>query len=110
MTKKDSKSDEFAVIKTGGKQHIVRVGDVLNVEKLSADKDKVSFDNVLLVVRNGEVKLGEPAVSGAKVEAKLLENGKNKKVTVIRYKAKSRYFKKHGHRQPFSRIEITAIK
>jgi large subunit ribosomal protein L21 len=108
----------FAVIKTGGKQYKVAEGDVLNIEKLyknGADTntparvgEEVVFDEVLLVA-NGEVKVGKPKVAGAKVMAKILEEGKGKKKIVFRYKSKTRYKKKKGHRQPYTKIQITKI-
>ncbi|KKS12708.1 MAG: 50S ribosomal protein L21 [Candidatus Yanofskybacteria bacterium GW2011_GWA1_41_6] len=98
----------FAVIKTGGKQYKVAEGDVLRVEKLETDGKKVVFDNVLLVV-NGEVKLGKPVVSGAKVSAKVLEEGKGEKKMVFKFKSKTRQHKKKGHRQPYTKIQITKI-
>jgi len=99
----------FAVIKTGGKQYKVAEGDVLSVEKLSHKDKKVSFDEVLLVVNSKDVKVGKPTVSGAKVEAEVLEEGKGKKKIVFRYKSKTRYKKKKGHRQPFTKVKITKI-
>ena len=98
----------FAVIKTGGKQYKVAEGDVLRVEKLETKDGEVVFDNVLLVV-NGEVKLGQPIVSGAKVSAKVIEEGKGEKKMVFKYKSKTRQHKKKGHRQPYTKIEITKI-
>lgn len=98
----------FAVIKTGGKQYKVAEGDVLYIEKLVHDGDEVVFDNVLLVV-NGSVKVGKPAVSGAKVTAKVLEDGKGDKKMVFRYKSKTRQHKKKGHRQPFTKVQILKI-
>jgi large subunit ribosomal protein L21 len=101
---------DFAIIETGGKQYKASVGSVLRVEKLpTAEKagDKVSFDKVLLVAGK-ETKIGAPYV-GSKVEAEVVETGRLPKVTVIKYKAKSRYFKKRGHRQPYAKVKITAI-
>ena len=98
----------FAVIKTGGKQYKVAEGDVLRVEKLETKEGEVVFDNVLLVV-NGEVKLGQPVVSGAKVTAKVLEEGKGEKKMVFRYKSKTRQHKKKGHRQPYTKVQILKI-
>ena len=98
----------FAVIKTGGKQYKVAEGDVLRVEKLEFKDGNVVFDEVLLVV-NGEVKVGQPIVSGAKVTAKVLEEGKGEKKMVFRYKSKTRQHKKKGHRQPYTKIQITKI-
>ncbi|MBI2048412.1 MAG: 50S ribosomal protein L21 [Parcubacteria group bacterium] len=100
----------MAVIKTGGKQYLVKEGDVLSVEKLEgkAEGAKVSFDEVLLV-DDGATKVGEPHVKGAKVAAEVLEADRGKKITVIKYKQKSRYFKKRGHRQPFTKVKITSV-
>lgn len=97
-----------AVVKTGGKQYLVKEGDVLAVEKLNADKS-VDFDEVLLVDDGAATKLGTPTVSGAKVKAEVVEQGRRAKVVVIRYRAKSRYFKKNGHRQPYTKVKITSI-
>lgn len=98
----------FAVIKTGGKQYKVAEGDVLRVEKLESKNGNIVFDKVLLVV-NGEVKLGQPVVSGAKVTAKVLEEGKGEKKMVFKFKSKTRQHKKKGHRQPYTKIQITKI-
>ena len=98
----------FAVIKTGGKQYKVAEGDVLYIEKLVHESDEVVFDNVLLV-SNGSLKVGKPSVSGAKVTAKVLEDGKGDKKMVFRYKAKTRYKKKKGHRQPYTEVKILNI-
>ena len=100
----------FAIIKTGGKQYKVAEGDILSVEKLDSVKDsEVSFDEVLLVVDGEDVKVGRPKVGGAKVIAKVLEEGKGDKKMVFRYKSKTRQYKKKGHRQPFTKIQITKI-
>lgn len=99
----------FAVIKTGGKQYKVVEGDVLVIEKLKAQKEEeVEFSEVLLVV-NGEIKIGKPFLLAAKVTAKVLEEGKSKKKMVFRYKSKTRYKKKKGHRQPYTKVQITKI-
>lgn len=98
----------LAVIKTGGKQYKVAEGDVLTIEKLGHDEGEIVFEEVLLVV-NGEVKIGKPIVSGAKVTAKVLEEGKGKKKMVFRYKSKTRQHKKKGHRQPYTKVQITKI-
>ena len=98
----------FAIIKTGGKQYKVAEGDTLVIEKLEHEGDSVAFDDVLLVA-NGEVKVGKPNVPGAKVAAKVLEEGKGKKKMVFRYKSKPRQHKKKGHRQPFTKVQITKI-
>jgi len=100
----------MAVIKTGGKQYIVKEGDVLSVEMLGKEASaKVTFDDVLLLDDGAGTKVGEPTVKGAKVSGEVLETGRGKKITVIRYKQKSRYFKKRGHRQPFTKVKITSI-
>lgn len=104
---------EFAVIHTGGKQYKVSVGDSIKIEKLSGDfaaGDKVVFDKVLLVDNGTETSIGTPYINGAKVEAIFEKAGRAQKVTVIRYKQKSRYFKKNGHKQPYSQVKISAIK
>ena len=98
----------FAVIKTGGKQYKVQEGDILSVEKLEHSGDSIVFDNVLLVA-NGQVKVGKPVVSGAKVEAKVIEDGKGKKKMVFRFRAKTRQHKKKGHRQPYTKVQIVKI-
>ena len=99
----------FAVIKTGGKQYKVAEGDTLSVEKLEHASDKVVFDQVLLTANDKEVKVGKPLVSGAKVEAKVIEDGKGKKKMVFKYKSKTRQRKKKGHRQPYTKVQITKI-
>ncbi len=103
---------EFAVIETGGKQYQVKSGDVITIEKLDGFKegDKVTFDKVLLVDDGSNTTIGTPYISGAKVFATYKETGRAPKVTVIKYKQKSRYMKKNGHRQPFSKVEIGKIK
>lgn len=104
---------EFAVIQTGGKQYEVKVGDVVKIEKLPGalkEGDKITFDRVLLVDNGKDTTIGTPYIEGAQVEATLEKNGKAKKVTVIKYKAKSNYFKKRGHRQPYMEVKITALK
>ena len=99
-----------AVIVTGGKQYTVAEGDVLYVEKLNAEAEEtVKFDNVLAVLDGENTKIGTPVVEGATVEAKVVKNGKAKKITVFRYKAKKNEKKKIGHRQPYTKVEITKI-
>lgn len=99
----------FAVIKTGGKQYKVREGDTLVVEKLEHESDKITFDQVLLWTDEKDIKVGKPLVEGARVEAKILEDGKGKKKMVFRYKNKTRRRKKKGHRQPYTKVQITKI-
>lgn len=103
---------EFAVIKTGGKQYKVSPGDSLKIEKILGDHkegDKIVFDKVLLVEGKEGVSIGTPYLVGAKVEGKILEIGRSPKISVMKYKQKSKYFKKVGHRQPYFKIEITKI-
>lgn len=100
----------YAIIKTGGKQYRVQEGDNIFVEKLDADVDSnVVFDQVLAVVNDGDVKVGAPVVEGAKVTAKVLAQGKEKKILVFKYKAKSTYRRRQGHRQPFTKVSIEKI-
>ena len=99
-----------AVIVTGGKQYTVAEGDVLYIEKLNAEAESVvKFDEVLAVLDGENSKIGAPVVEGAAVEAKVVKNGKAKKVTVLKYKAKKNEKKKMGHRQPYTKVEITKI-
>lgn len=103
----------FAVIQTGGKQYKVAPGESLIIEKLPGELkagDKIVFDQVLLVNDGSKTLVGAPVVPGATVEATLEEEGRGKKIIVIRYRQKSRYFKKNGHRQPFMKVKISAIK
>lgn len=105
---------KFAIIETGSKQYLVKDGDVIYIERLkgssakggSAVGGKVNFENVLLTADGDAVKVGTPMVSGAKVSGEILEEGRDSKVTVIRYRQKSRYFKKKGHRQPYTKVKI----
>ena len=100
----------YAVIQTGGKQYRVQQGDVIYVEKIDAQADEtVTFEKVLLVGEGEEVKVGTPAVEGAKVEGKVLAQVKGQKIVVYKYKAKKNERKKQGHRQPYTKVEITAI-
>lgn len=100
----------YAIIRTGGKQYRVSEGDVLNVEKLNVEEgQEVVFDEVLTVVNDGDVKVGAPTVAGAKVTAKVAKQGKAEKVFVFKYRAKSNYRKRQGHRQPYTQVEITSI-
>ena len=99
-----------AVIVTGGKQYTVSEGDVLFVQKLNAEADEtVKFDQVLAVVDGENTKIGTPVVEGAAVEAKVIKNGKGKKIVVFKYKAKKNEKSKMGHRQPYTKVEITKI-
>ena len=100
----------YAVIKTGGKQYRVQQGDVIYVEKINSQADEtVTFDEVLLVSDEGNTTIGTPTVAGAKVEGKVLAQVKGKKVYLVKYKSKKNSDKKQGHRQPYTKVEITAI-
>ena len=100
----------YAVIQTGGKQYRVQQGDVIFVEKIDSQADEaVTFDQVLLVGDGEATKIGAPTVAGAKVEGKVLAQVRGKKIVVYKYKAKKNERKKQGHRQPYTKVEITAI-
>ena len=110
-TKAGADNGGFAVIQTGGKQYKVSAGDTLRVEKVKGQNgSRVIFDKVLLRHDGENTMIGMPFVQGAVVEATLIETGKGKKIEVMKYKAKSRYMKIRGHRQPYSTVEITSIK
>lgn len=99
----------YAIIETGGKQYKVEKGNRLRVEKLDAEiGSEIAFD-ALMTVSGKTVRVGKPAVKDAKVTAKVLEQGKEKKIVVFHYKAKKNFRKKQGHRQPYSLIEILEI-
>lgn len=103
-------ANDFAIIATGGKQYKVSAGQKVKIEKLEAKENgSVVFDAVLLRSVGGAVSVGAPNVSGAKVEAKLVRNGRDRKKIVFKYHSKTRYRKKKGHRQEFTEIEITKI-
>ncbi|WP_446898715.1 50S ribosomal protein L21 [Clostridium sp. LBM24168] len=101
----------YAVVVTGGKQYKVSEGDVIYVEKLNVEVDStVEIDNVLAVGKeDGNLVVGKPKVDGAKVSAKVLSHGKNKKIIVFKYKRKLDYRKKQGHRQPYTKLQIEKI-
>ena len=99
-----------AVIVTGGKQYTVAEGDVLYIEKLEAEAEStVKFEEVLAVLDGENSKIGAPVVEGAAVEAKVVKNGKGKKIHILKYKPKKGEKKKIGHRQPYTKVEITKI-
>jgi large subunit ribosomal protein L21 len=107
------KSKEFAVILTGGKQYKVAVGDILKIEKIDGEYklgDKIIFDKVLLVDDGTNTTIGTPFIINAKVESLFQKLGKGKTVKVVKFKQKSRYLKKNGHRQPFTEVKISSIK
>ena len=100
----------YAIIATGGKQYTVSEGDVINVEKLGVNEgDTVTFDKVLFVNNGTAAKVGEPTVAGATVTASVVSEGKSKKVIVYKYKRKTGYHKKNGHRQLFTKVKIEKI-
>lgn len=100
----------YAVVVTGGKQYKVAEGDVIFVEKIGAEEGtEISFDQVILVGDENGVKVGAPVVEGAKVTAKVLKEGKGKKIYVMTYKSKKNEKRKLGHRQPYTKVEITKI-
>lgn len=99
----------FAIIKTGGKQYKVSEEDIIKVEKIEAEAgDKIEFDQVLMVAGD-DVKVGSPVVEGAKVSAEVLDQKKDKKIVIFKFKAKKNYRKKKGHRQPYTLVKIEKI-
>ena len=101
----------YAIIESCGKQYKVAEGDVVFFEKLDAEEGKkVTFDKVILVSEDGKVQVGAPYVKSVKVEGKVVSHGKGKKIIVFKMKAKKNYRRKQGHRQPYTKVEITAIK
>lgn len=101
----------YAVIKTGGKQYKVSEGEKVRIEKLSYDvNSEVEFDEVLMVVNDGDVKVGKPFIEGAKVVATVVANGKGDKVVSFKYKPKTGFHVKKGHRQPYTEVTIKTIK
>lgn len=100
----------YAVIETGGKQYRVQEGDVLTIEKLNVGAgEKVEFDKVLVLAKEGDLKVGAPYVEGAKVFGEVVENGKGQKVIIYKYKSKKDYRKKQGHRQPYTMVKIESL-
>ncbi len=100
----------LAVIKTGGKQYLVKKGDRIKIEKLLGEEGTaITFSEVLFLGDEGKINVGNPLIKGAKVEGKILAQGKGKKVIGIKHKAKKRYKVKFGHRQLFTEVEITKI-
>jgi len=112
-----AQKEEFAVIFTGGKQYKVSEGGLVSIEKIIGNNnieykkgDKLSFDKVLLVDDGKDTTIGTPYIKGAKVDAEIVEIGRSRKVMVVKYKQKSRYLRRNGHRQPFFKVKITGIK
>jgi len=103
---------KIAIIVSGAKQYLVKEGDVVdmeNIKGMTGKGTKIDFDKVLLVADGDSVKVGAPVVSGAKVVGEIVEQGLDDKKIVIRYRQKSRYFKKKGHRQPYTTVKITSL-
>ena len=101
----------YAIIESCGKQYKVAEGDVVFFEKLDVEEGKkVTFDKVILVSNDGKIEVGTPNVKGVKVEGKVVSHGKGKKIRVFKYKAKKNYKRTQGHRQPYTKVEITSIK
>ncbi len=100
----------YAVVKTGGKQYRVQKGDVIYVEKLDVEADQtITLEEVLAVGEDGKVTVGAPFVAGAKVTGRVVKNGKGKKINIITYRPKKGSARRVGHRQPYTKIEITEI-
>lgn len=100
-----------AVIKVAGKQYKIKEGERLKIDKILGELNKkVTFDEVLLVFDNKKINIGQPKLKGVKVEAKVLKQGRDKKITIFKFKSKTRYRRKKGHRQPYTLIEIEKIK
>lgn len=107
------KTKEFAVIQTGGKQYLVEEGALVKIEKIKGDHkvgDAVTFADVLVVDNGSDTTIGNPFIKGAKVMGEITKIARKPKVTVIKYKAKSNYFKKRGHKQPYFEVKITGLK
>ena len=102
----------FAIVETGGKQYLVSEGDTVRIEKITGDfkvGDSLLFDKVILVDDGSATSIGEPYVKGAQITAEIKAIAKAKKVEVVKYKAKSNYFKRRGHRQPYMEVLITKL-
>ena len=103
---------KIAVIQSGAHQYVVKEGDVIsiqNIEGKTGTGTKLTFDTVLLTAEGDSVKVGAPSVSGAKVSAEIVEEGLDDKKIVMKYRQKSRYYKKKGHRQPYTKVKITSL-
>ena len=100
----------YAIIKTGGKQYKVAEGDEVIVEKLEvAEEETVTFEEVLAIVDGENVKIGQPTVEGAKISGKVVKNGKGPKIRIFKFKHKTNYRRRAGHRQPFTKVKIEKI-
>ncbi len=106
-----SDNQTYAVIKTGGKQRLVQVGKTIKVEKIDGEVgSKIKIEEVLMISSDGSVSIGAPTVAGSSVEAEIQAHGRNKKVTVVKFKRRKKYRRKQGHRQDFTELKITNIK
>lgn len=104
------RTDMYAIMETGGKQYTVKAGDVLYIEKLDAENESsYTFDKVLAIGEEGSLSFGAPYVTGAKVTGKVIKTGKGKKITILTYRAKKDSKRKMGHRQPYTKVEITEV-
>ncbi len=99
----------YAIIAAGGRQYRVSQGDVIYIDKVQQEADSVISFDVLMIGGDGEVKVGNPVLAGAKVEGKVLGQVKGEKIVVYKYKSKKNYARKSGHRQPYTKVEITGI-
>ncbi|MBE0466508.1 MAG: 50S ribosomal protein L21 [Candidatus Desulforudis sp.] len=100
----------YAIVETGGKQYSLREGEIVRIEKLAAEAgEEVVFDRVLLVRAEDDVKVGRPAVPGARVIGRVLNQGREKKIIVFKYKPKKNYRRKQGHRQPYTQVVVEKI-
>ena len=110
MVLRRRRSPIYAIVRSGGKQYRVEVGSKIDVEKLSAaEGDRVELADVLLLADGGQVTAGNPTIAGAKVTAQVVEHGRSPKAVIFKYKAKVRYRRRTGHRQPFTRLAIEEI-
>ncbi len=101
---------DFAIVKAGGKQYRVSTGDTVRVESLPADQgDTVTLNDVLMLSMDGNVEVGNPTINGATVEAEVVGKGRDKKVVILKFKAKTRYRRKNGHRQHYTDLRVTNI-
>jgi|TARA_B100001750_G_scaffold248539_1_gene280853 large subunit ribosomal protein L21 len=102
--------NDFAIVKTGGKQYRVSTGDTIRVELMPADQgDTVTLDDVLMISHDGNVLVGNPTIEGASVDTEVVAKGKDKKIVILKYKAKTRYRRKNGHRQHYTDLRVTNI-
>jgi large subunit ribosomal protein L21 len=101
---------DFAIVQAGGKQYRVSAGDTIRVESLPADQgDTVTLDDVLMISHDGDVIVGTPTIEGATVDAEVVAKGKDKKIVILKFKAKTRYRRKNGHRQHYTDLRVTNI-